>query len=61
MIRQISRRLNEILPAAAIDRSGYSNGGSAPVPLLLLETRPPDGGAFNRADYYRTARPIGLD
>jgi AAA domain len=25
------------------------------VPLLLLETRPPDGGAFNRADYYRIA------
>lgn len=55
MIRQISRRLNEILPAIATDRPSYSNGGSAPVPLLLLETRPPDGGAFNRADYYRTA------
>ncbi len=55
MIRQISRRLNEILPAATTDRSGYSTGDSAPVPLLLLETRPPDGGAFNRADYYRTA------
>ena len=27
----------------------------SPLPLLLLETRPPDGGAFNRADYYRTA------
>jgi AAA domain len=51
MIRQISRRLNEILPAATTDRYG----GSEPVPLLLLETRPPDGGAFNRADYYRTA------
>jgi hypothetical protein len=25
------------------------------MPLLLLETRPPDGGVFNRADYYRTA------
>jgi DNA polymerase III delta prime subunit len=55
MIRQISRRLNEILPATSIDRSSYSHGGSAPVPLLLIETRPPDGGAFNRADYYRTA------
>lgn len=59
MIRQISRRLNEISneipPAVVTDRSSYSNGGVAPVPLLLLETRPPDGGAFNRADYYRTA------
>ena len=55
MIRQISRRLNEISPAASGDRSPYRHGGSAPVPLLLLETRPPDGGAFNRADYYRTA------
>jgi DNA polymerase III delta prime subunit len=55
MIRQISRRLNEISLAVATDRSSYSNGGFAPVPLLLIETRPPDGGAFNRADYYRTA------
>jgi DNA polymerase III delta prime subunit len=52
MIRQISRRLNEI---AATDRSSYRHDSSESVPLLLLETRPPDGGAFNRADYYRTA------
>jgi hypothetical protein len=26
-----------------------------PVPVLVLETRPPDGAAFNRADYYRNA------
>jgi DNA polymerase III delta prime subunit len=63
MIRQISRRLNEILPAAATvgvaspseNRSSYRHGSSESVPLLLIETRPPDGGAFNRADYYRTA------
>ncbi len=63
MIRQISRRLNEILPAAATvgvaspseNRSSYRHASPDPVPLLLLETRPPDGGAFNRADYYRTA------
>jgi DNA polymerase III delta prime subunit len=60
MIRQISRRLNEISfeisPAVVTGRSSYSNDGVAPVvPLLLIETRPPDGGAFNRADYYRTA------
>jgi DNA polymerase III delta prime subunit len=56
MIRQISRRLNEISAASPLEnRSSYHHGGSEPVPLLLLETRPPDGGAFNRADYYRTA------
>jgi DNA polymerase III delta prime subunit len=55
MIRQISRRLNETLPAATTDRSSYRHGSSESVPLLLIETRPPDGGAFNRADYYRTA------
>ncbi|GCE29332.1 ATP-binding protein [Dictyobacter alpinus] len=27
----------------------------APVPLLLLETRPPDGATFNRAEYYEVA------
>jgi hypothetical protein len=48
MIHQITRRLNGTTTAR-------SNGSLAPVPLLLLETRPPDGGAFNRADYYRTA------
>jgi AAA domain len=31
-----------------------------PVPLLLLETRPPDGATFNRAEYYRSAlRQLG--
>ncbi|BAY19988.1 ATPase (plasmid) [Anabaenopsis circularis NIES-21] len=48
MIRQITRRLS--------GTSGTSiTGNQAQYPLLLLETRPPDGGAFNRADYYRTA------
>ena len=30
-------------------------GGKSPIPLLLLEARPPDTPAFNRTDYYRTA------
>ncbi len=54
MIRQITRRLNKMV----VDSANYKpnhNGSSSPIPLLLLETRPPDGGAFNRADYYRTA------
>ncbi len=56
MIQQITRRLNSV---SAKSNSAKSIAGAAdnlsPLPLLLLETRPPDGGAFNRADYYRTA------
>ncbi len=56
MIRQITRRLNEMqLPQSAAKSIAYSQDNLPPLPLLLLETRPPDGGAFNRADYYRTA------
>lgn len=56
MIRQIARRLNgnEKTNATSND-SGYRNGHISQLPLLLIETRPPDGGVFNRADYYRTA------
>ncbi len=55
MIGQIARRFQEMALASPPHQNSYGNGHSAPVPLLLLETRPPDGGAFNRADYYRTA------
>jgi DNA polymerase III delta prime subunit len=58
MIRQIAKRLNENLPEhlSGISNSlSYRNGSQTSMPLLLLETRPPDGGVFNRADYYRTA------
>ncbi len=55
MIGQIARRFQEMALASPGYPTSYGNGHSAPVPLLLLETRPPDGGAFNRADYYRTA------
>ncbi|KAF3890203.1 MULTISPECIES: ATP-binding protein [Nostocales] len=56
MIRQITKRLN----GTTVDQngslsSGYRNGNMSPMPLLLVETRPPDGGLFNRTDYYRTA------
>ncbi|MGE5657252.1 MAG: AAA family ATPase [Actinomycetota bacterium] len=52
MIRQIAKRLNG---------SGVNsgNGQSTQLPLLLLETRPPDGGAFNRADYYPSSVTTG--
>jgi len=36
-------------------RALYQPEVRAPSPLLLLEARIPDGGTFNRADYYRTA------
>jgi flagellar biosynthesis GTPase FlhF len=58
MIRQIARRLNENVSEHLPDITNslsYRNGSQNPMPLLLLETRPPDGGVFNRADYYRTA------
>ncbi len=56
MIRQITQRLNRITSSRNTLPSVAANGDNlSALPLLLLETRPPDGGAFNRADYYRTA------
>ena len=51
MLRQIVTRLN------AADR-GAPQAGKAPIPLLLLEARPPDTLSFNRTDYYRTALKV---
>lgn len=59
MIRQIVKRLNGKLTTSATSKSSsYLNSNLEPVPLLLLETKPPDGLAFNRADYYRTALKV---
>ncbi len=56
MIRQITQRLNKIPSKRNASKSITAAADNlSPLPLLLLETRPPDGGAFNRADYYRTA------
>jgi hypothetical protein len=56
MIRQITRRLNgTTVDQNGFREGGYRNGNVSPMPLLPIETRPPDGGVFNRADYYRTA------
>lgn len=56
MIRQITRRLNTLSSQGNFPKIvSHSHDNLPPLPLLLLETRPPDGGAFNRADYYRTA------
>jgi hypothetical protein len=56
MIRQISRRLHGAVPSSrTAPFSPLLSGPGVAVPLLVLETRPPDGAAFNRADYYRHA------
>jgi DNA polymerase III delta prime subunit len=57
MIRQIAKRLkNENIPFLDNGARMLSRNGNAPsVPLLLIETIPPDNGVFNRTDYYRTA------
>ena len=56
MIRQIAKRLNgnettDVAPNDSVNRNGHT----PQLPLLLIETRPPDAGVFNRTDYYRTA------
>ncbi|MGI2901974.1 AAA family ATPase [Tolypothrix sp. VBCCA 56010] len=56
MIRQIARRLNEINSSdTASNDLGYRNAHVPQLPLLIMETRPPDEKVFNRTDYYRTA------
>ncbi len=56
MIHQVSQRLNgSIPPSRAWNAVPASSASFTPVPVLVLETRPPDGAAFNRADYYRNA------
>jgi AAA domain len=56
MIHQVSQRLNgSIPPSRAWNAAPSSSASFTPVPVLVLETRPPDGAAFNRADYYRNA------
>ncbi|MEO0844034.1 MAG: ATP-binding protein, partial [Cyanobacteria bacterium J06643_5] len=54
MIRQIAKRLNENDSKDSGD-NGFHNGHVSNLPLLLIETRPPDSGVFNRTDYYCTA------
>src|SRR5438128_5792857 len=44
MMRQSAQRLNSA-------ERGASPGGPSSVPVLLLETRPPDAASFHRAAY----------
>lgn len=54
MIQQVERRYHAEAPSPPLPF--LSRLGHLPsLPLLLMETRPPDGSTFNRADYYRTA------
>jgi hypothetical protein len=56
MIHQVSQRLNGSIPSSRPWNAAPSSSASfTPIPVLVLETRPPDGAAFNRADYYRNA------
>lgn len=57
VLRQIERRYREMVLSSVQSRlSSLVHLGQPPsVPLLVMETRPPDGPAFDRADYYRTA------
>jgi flagellar biosynthesis GTPase FlhF len=55
MMRQITQRLNRMSSPITPPSVTSPQDNLSSLPLLLLETRPPDGGAFNRADYYRTA------
>ena len=56
VLRQIERRYREMAVASAPSLlASLAHLGQPPsVPLLVMETRPPDGVAFNRTDYYRT-------
>lgn len=56
MIHQVRQRLNGSIPPSRVWNAAPAPSASfTPVPVLVLETRPPDGAAFNRADYYRNA------
>src|SRR5437870_9667749 len=56
MIHQVSKRSNETVPLSRSAHFSFPlSGNRTIVPVLVLETRPPDGAAFNRADYYRHA------
>jgi hypothetical protein len=42
-------------PKALPFASLFHQKGGSPLPLLVIEARPSDGSAFDRAYYYRTA------
>jgi len=44
-----------IPPSRTWNGAPASSASFTPIPVLVLKTRPPDGAAFNRMDYYRNA------
>jgi DNA polymerase III delta prime subunit len=55
MIQQVAKRLNQNEVAHAVSNGLVINHHTPQLPLLVIETRPPDTSVFNRTDYYRTA------
>src|SRR6266568_541326 len=56
MIHQVSQRLNgSIPPSRTWNAIPASSASFTQVPVFVLDAPPPDGAAFNRADYYRNA------
>ncbi|MBO3463586.1 ATP-binding protein [Aetokthonos hydrillicola Thurmond2011] len=55
MIRQVAKRLNENDIGYTPSNGLGINRHIPQLPLLVIETRPPDAQVFNRTDYYRTA------
>ncbi len=61
MLRRIASRapalFTQLAPQSDVSNWRLAHGSPAllPQPLLVLEARPPDGGTFHRADYYRSA------
>lgn len=61
MLRRIASQapalFTQLAPQSDVSNWRVARGNSAlpPQPLLVLEARPPDGGTFHRADYYRSA------
>jgi hypothetical protein len=65
VLQRVTTALTPLLPAdeprgprpapGGGPRGLYPAQAQTPVPLLVLEARIPDGGTFNRGDYYRAA------
>jgi hypothetical protein len=61
MLRLIASRaptlFTQLAPQSDVSNWRFAHGSPAlpPQPLLVLQARPPDGGTFHRADYYRSA------
>ncbi len=57
LVQRLTRGAESMTPApqASLARPGTIAGAHYSPPFLVVEARVPDGGTFNRADYYRTA------